>query len=76
MDRRNFIKTASLAALSASAVARLGAQQKRIAYGGIQIECSTYGGGLSRMEDFTIRRGKDLGTRPGPDHHHPSAQGR
>ncbi len=60
MDRRNFIKTASLAALGASTVARLGAQQKRIAYGGIQIECSTYGGGLSRMEDFTIRRGKDL----------------
>ncbi|MDO8834865.1 MAG: M81 family metallopeptidase [Vicinamibacterales bacterium] len=60
MRRRDFIKTASLAALSTSAVARLGAQQKRIAYGGIQIECSTYGGGLSRMEDFTVRRGKDL----------------
>ena len=35
--------------MSPSAVARLAAQQKRIAWGGIQIECSTYGGGLSLL---------------------------
>jgi len=43
-----------------SSVARLGAAQKRIAFGGIQIECSTYGNILSRMEDFTVRRGQEL----------------
>jgi microcystin degradation protein MlrC len=59
MRRRDFLKQVSLAALGSS-VARLGAAHKRIAFGGIQIECSTYGNILSRMEDFTIRRGQDL----------------
>ncbi len=59
MQRRTFLKQASIAALATS-VARLGAAQKRIAFGGIQIECSTYGNILSRMEDFTIRRGPAL----------------
>jgi microcystin degradation protein MlrC len=48
-----------MAAIAAS-VARTGAAGKRIAFGGIQIECSTYGNILSRMDDFTIRRGQEL----------------
>jgi microcystin degradation protein MlrC len=57
MKRRDFLKQASFAALGATTVARLGArQQKRVAVGGIQIECSTYGSVLSRMEDFNVRR--------------------
>jgi microcystin degradation protein MlrC len=59
MKRRDFLKQASLAAVGASVV-RVGAANKRIAFGGIQIECSTYGNILSRMEDFTIRRGQAL----------------
>jgi microcystin degradation protein MlrC len=59
MKRRDFLKQASIAALGAS-VARAGAATKRIAFGGIQIECSTYGNILSRMEDFTVRRGQEL----------------
>ena len=78
MNRRDFLKRASLAAaalgsgdLASGAMGQApgsnpasgsnAAQpQKRIAFGGIQIECSTYGGNLSRMEDFTVRRGKEL----------------
>ena len=59
MKRRDFLKHVSLTALGSSVV-RLSAAQKRIAFGGIQIECSTYGNILSRMEDFTIRRGPEL----------------
>ena len=36
------------------------AQGTRVAFGGIQIECSTYSRILSRMEDFRVRRGRDL----------------
>jgi microcystin degradation protein MlrC len=36
------------------------AENKRIAFGGIQIECSTYSRIRARMEDFTVRRGQDL----------------
>src|SRR5512137_2120916 len=64
MDRREFLKQASIAAVGTSAAIALPASGKRIAFGGIQIECSTYGGGLSRMADFTIRRGKELGDMP------------
>jgi microcystin degradation protein MlrC len=60
MNRRDFLKGASLAVLGSSAVTGLAAERKRIAFGGIQIECSTYGGILSRMEDFTVRRGQEL----------------
>jgi microcystin degradation protein MlrC len=60
MKRREFIKQTSMAALAATSVARAGAAGKRIAFGGIQIECSTYGNILSRMEDFTVRRGQEL----------------
>jgi len=59
MKRRDFLRQATLAAVGAS-VARVGAADKRIAFGGIQIECSTYGNILSRMEDFTVRRGPEL----------------
>ena len=59
MKRRDFLKQASMAALATSVVP-LGAAGKRIAFGGIQIECSTYGNILSRMEDFTVRRGQAL----------------
>jgi len=59
MKRRDFLKQATIAAVGAS-VARAGAAGKRIAFGGIQIECSTYGNILSRMEDFTVRRGQEL----------------
>ena len=59
MKRRDFLKQASMAAL-ATGVVPLGAAGKRIAFGGIQIECSTYGNILSRMEDFTVRRGQAL----------------
>ena len=62
MKRREFLKQTTWAAVGASAAGlRLGGQaQKRIAFGGMQIECSTYGGNLSRMEDFTVRRGKEM----------------
>jgi microcystin degradation protein MlrC len=62
MKRREFLKQTTLAAMGASAAGlRLGGQApKRIAFGGIQIECSTYGGNVSRMEDFTVRRGKEM----------------
>jgi microcystin degradation protein MlrC len=46
--------------LAASAARGRAAGPKRIAFGGIQIECSTYGNILSRMEDFTVRRGQAL----------------
>lgn len=64
MNRRHFLKQASFAVVGASAVARLGAAQKRIAFGGIQIECSTYGDNLSRMDDFRIQRGKAMTDSP------------
>jgi microcystin degradation protein MlrC len=60
VNRRAFIRTASLAALAAPALRGLAAEPKRIAFGGMQIECSTYGNILSRMEDFTVRRGQEL----------------
>jgi microcystin degradation protein MlrC len=60
MRRRDFLKQATLAAAAGPVALRLAADGKRIAFGGIQIECSTYGGGLSRMADFTVRRGKAL----------------
>jgi microcystin degradation protein MlrC len=35
-----------------------------VAFGGIQIECSTYSRILSRMEDFRVKRGRDLADDP------------
>ena len=66
MQRRTFLKSASAATLGASlsryssAGTFADAQQPRIAYGGIGIECSTYGRIRARMEDFTILRDKEL----------------
>jgi microcystin degradation protein MlrC len=59
-SRRTFIKEASLAVLAASAARAVAAESKRIAFGGMQIECSTYGDVLTRMEDFTVVRGQEL----------------
>ncbi len=66
LRRRTFIKQASVAAF-ASSVARSStwtigraAQRERIAFGGIQIECSTYSRIRARMDDFTVQRGQEL----------------
>jgi microcystin degradation protein MlrC len=64
MDRREFLKGASFAVLGSAAGLGRAAAARRIAFGGIQIECSTYGRILSRMEDFTVRRGPELGHSP------------
>lgn len=70
MRRRTFLKSAAVATLTS----RLGsarflraspvAQARRIAWGGIQIECSTYGHIRARMEEFTVTRGHDLAEDP------------
>jgi microcystin degradation protein MlrC len=39
-------------------------QTRRIAFGGIQIECSTYSRIRARMEDFTVTRGQELADDP------------
>jgi microcystin degradation protein MlrC len=40
------------------------AETKRIAFGGIQIECSTYSNIRARMEDFRVQRGQELADEP------------
>jgi len=40
------------------------AEGKRVAFGGIQIECSTYSRIRTRMEDFTLKRGQELADDP------------
>jgi microcystin degradation protein MlrC len=40
------------------------AESKRIAFGGIRIECSTYSRIRARMEDFTVRRDQALADDP------------
>ena len=68
MRRRSFLKDAALAAvatqLSGRSSAARAAQGKRIAFGGIQIECSTYSRIRARMEDFTVLRGPELASDP------------
>ncbi len=62
MQRRQFLKTASVTALATLATRRswsAAAATPRIAYGGIGIECSTYSHIRARVEDFTILRGKE-----------------
>jgi microcystin degradation protein MlrC len=66
LRRRTFLKNATVAALT-SALARSGvagtrraAEARRIAFGGIQIECSTYSNIRARMEDFRVQRGQEL----------------
>ena len=41
-----------------------GAKPKRVAFGGIRIECSTYTPVLTRMEDFAVSRGQALADVP------------
>lgn len=41
-----------------------GAEPKRVAFGGIRIECSTYTPILTRMEDFAVSRGQALADVP------------
>jgi microcystin degradation protein MlrC len=64
------LKNATLAAF-ASPFVRSGksgfgraAEGKRIAFGGIQIECSTYSHIRARMEDFNVQRGQALADTP------------
>ncbi|ADV81329.1 M81 family metallopeptidase [Terriglobus saanensis] len=56
MQRRSFLKTASLAAFApmAAGTAWCAPKAPRIAFGGIGIECSTYSRIRARMEDFSI----------------------
>ncbi len=70
MRRRAFLKNATLGALTSQlrgwshAGAYRAAEPKRIAFGGIQIECSTYSRIRARMEDFTVLRGRALTDDP------------
>ena len=70
MKRRSFLKSATLAALTGPVVrSRAWAMAeatggKRIAFGGIQIECSTYTHVRTKMEDFTVKRGQALADMP------------
>jgi len=70
LQRRTFLKNATVAALT-STLARPGvagtgraAGAKRIAFGGIQIECSTYSNIRARMEDFRAERDQELADDP------------
>jgi microcystin degradation protein MlrC len=53
-------------ALASSGVTRTSrsAEAKRIAFGGIQIECSTYSNIRTRLEDFRVQRGQELADEP------------
>ena len=66
MQRRYFLKAASLTTLAAAATRTSwsAAAAPRIAYGGIGIECSTYSHIRTHMEDFTIVRGKEADNSP------------
>jgi microcystin degradation protein MlrC len=68
--RRTFLKNATIAVLT-SPLTRSGVpgicrarEDKRVAFGGIQIECSTYSRIRARMEDFTVERGQALADDP------------
>ena len=70
MRRRTFLKNATIAVLT-SPLTRSGVpgicrarEDKRVAFGGIQIECSTYSRIRARMEDFTLERGQALADDP------------
>lgn len=62
MRRRTFLKNTFATALAPTAGTRLayGAEGRRIAFGGIQIECSTYGHNRTRLADFRVMRGQRL----------------
>ncbi len=63
MHRRTFLQTALTAALPPVAHAQA-PEPRRIAFGGIQIECSTYGHNRTRLVDFRIRRAQALADDP------------
>lgn len=62
MQRRDFLKHASVTtlALAATRAGWSATKTPRIAYGGIAIECSTYGHIRTRYDEFTILRGDEL----------------
>jgi len=62
LKRRTFLKGAAIAALTPDV--KWAAETKRIAFGGIQIECSTYSHLRTRLVDFTVKRGQDLADDP------------
>jgi microcystin degradation protein MlrC len=66
LKRRTFLQTTTAAALTPAALAQLtpSPQPRRIAFGGIQIECSTYGHNRTRLIDFRIRRAQALADDP------------
>jgi microcystin degradation protein MlrC len=70
LKRRTFLTGLSAGVMSLplakSGIARTvsPAVGKRIAFGGIQIECSTYGRIRARMADFTVRRDQVLADYP------------
>ncbi len=75
MKRRTFVKNATAAALSPAVFGQVtrGTERRRIAFGGIQIECSTYGHNLTRLIDFRVRRDQALADDPffAPLKHYP-----
>lgn len=62
MKRRTFLKSAAIAALTPKT--NWAGEGKRIAFGGIQIECSTYSRIRARLEDFSVKRGQQLAGDP------------
>jgi microcystin degradation protein MlrC len=66
LKRRTLLKNAAAAAFAPASLAQVNqsAPRRRIAFGGIQIECSTYGHNLTRMIDFRVRRGQALADDP------------
>jgi microcystin degradation protein MlrC len=70
LKRRTFLRKTAVAALAAPftrfGVTLIGraAETKRVAFGGIRIECSTYTPILTRMQDFAIKRGQALTDMP------------
>jgi microcystin degradation protein MlrC len=66
LKRRTFLKNATAASFAPATFAQVNhnAPRRRIAFGGIQIECSTYGHNLTRLTDFRVRRGQALADDP------------
>jgi microcystin degradation protein MlrC len=66
LKRRTFLKNGAAVAFAPASLAQgsESARRPRIAFGGIQIECSTYGHNLTRLIDFRVRRGQALADDP------------
>jgi microcystin degradation protein MlrC len=65
MNRRTLLKSAAAVALAPDSIGQVNPNTpRRIAFGGIQIECSTYGHNRSRLIDFRFRRGQALADDP------------